>query len=53
MTEQANAEQQKIVKLIKYIFLFLYVVNPSTNFEYVGITCSAKLKGFAIHLIHV
>ena len=59
MTEQTHAEQQIVVEIIENIFMLkktnqvLYFVNPSANFKYVGITCSVRLRRFAIHFIYV
>ena len=58
MTEQTHAEQERVVEIIENIFMLekkksLYIVNPSANFKYVGITCSVRLRRFAIHFIYV
>ena len=48
MTEQTHAERQRVVEIIENIFMLkkknqvLYIVNPSANFKYVGITCSVR-----------
>ena len=60
MTEQTHAEQQREVEIIenifmlkKNIYIYIYIVNTSSNFKYVGITCSVRLRRFAIHFIYV